>query len=108
MDLRPLKDEAATALLAKKYELAARLYLEVAHKEAFNPDWLVRAGEAARTAGDEPGCVRCFSAAADGYARLGFVRKAIAVCRLVLSIDAEDATAQRLLETLTDGAALPR
>ncbi len=98
-DLRKLKDQATKALEKKSYAKAAELYLEIAEQEE-DPDWRQRAGEALRKAGKNEEAVTQLTQAASGYAKEGFLLKAIAVCKVVLQIDSMHTETQIILAEL--------
>src|SRR5689334_10282739 len=105
-DLRQIKDKAAKAVEKRNYGKAAELYVEIAQNED-DPDWRQRAGEAFRKANKPAEAAEQFVEAAEGYARGGFLLKAIAVCKVVLQLDPRHtATQQRLAElyAMKDGA----
>ena len=98
-DLRALKDKATRALEKRSWAKAAELYLEIAQHED-DPAWRQRAGEALRKAGRTVEAIEQLAEAAEGFARGGFLLKAIAVCKLVLQIDPRHTETQRLLAEL--------
>lgn len=105
-DLRQIKDKAAKAVEKRNYGKAAELYVEIAQHED-DPDWRQRAGEAFRKANKPAEAAEQFVEAAAGYARGGFLLKAIAVCKVVLQLDPRHtATQQRLAElyAMRDGS----
>lgn len=106
IDLRQIKDKAAKAVEKRSYAKAAELYVEIAQHED-DPDWRQRAGEAFRKANKPVEAAEQLSEAAEGYARGGFLLKAIAVCKVVLQLDSRHtATQKRLAElyALRDGS----
>ncbi|HEX9104718.1 MAG TPA: cyclic nucleotide-binding protein, partial [Polyangia bacterium] len=100
VDLRKLKDQATTAVEKRQYGKAAELYLEIARHEPNDPDWHQRAGESFRKVPDAAQAVRELERAAEGYARGGFLLKAIAVCKVVLQLDARHTATQAMLVDL--------
>jgi CRP-like cAMP-binding protein len=99
-DLRKLKDQAAKAAEKRHYDKAAELYLQIAELEADEPDWRQRAGEALKKTDDLPGAAAQFKLAAEGYAKAGFLLKAIAVCKVVLQIHPKHTATQTMLASL--------
>ena len=97
-DLRKLKDAATKAIEKQKYDKAGEIYLEIAAREP-DPDWHQRAGDAFRRV-DDPRAIPELTAAADGYARGGFLLKAIAVCKVILQIDPKHTEVQARLAGL--------
>ncbi len=109
-DLRALKDQAAKDIEKRRYDKAAELYVRIAAQEA-DPDWLQRAGEAFRRAGNKARAIAALTVAADGYARGGFLLKAIAVNKSILQIDPQHTATQAMLAELyarRDGVAPDR
>jgi CRP-like cAMP-binding protein len=100
VDLRKLKDQATKAVEKKQYAKAAELYLQISLGEPTDPDWHQRAGEAFRKVPDVPQAVRELERAAEGYAKGGFLLKAIAVCKVVLQIDPKHTATQAVLAEL--------
>jgi CRP-like cAMP-binding protein len=100
VDLRKLKDQATKAVEKKQYAKAAELYVEISGAEAHDPDWHQRAGEAFRKVPDPGKAIHQFERAAEGYAKGGFLLKAIAVCKVVLQIDPKHTTTQAMLAEL--------
>ena len=100
VDPRKLKDQATKAVEKKHYAKAAELYLQIAEIEAHDPDWHQRAGEAFRKVPDPAHAIRELERAAEGYAKGGFLLKAIAVCKVVLQIDPKHTTTQAMLAEL--------
>ena len=98
-DLRALKDKAAKAIEKRNYAKGAELYLEIAQHED-DPDWRQRAGEALRKANKNLEAAEQFTMAAEGYARDGFLLKAIAVCKVVLQLDPRHTAIQSRLAEL--------
>ncbi len=100
LDLRKLKDQATKAVEKRQYGKAAELYLQIAAAEPNDPDWHQRAGESFRKLPDAAQAVRELELAAAGYAQGGFLLKAIAVCKVVLQLDAKHTATQAMLAEL--------
>lgn len=100
VDLRKVKDQATQAVEKKQYAKAAELYLQIAAAEPNEPDWHQRAGEALRKVPNAAQAVAELSIGAEGYARGGFLLKAIAVCKVILQLDARHTTTQAMLADL--------
>ncbi|HSN34317.1 MAG TPA: hypothetical protein VLU41_16625, partial [Ideonella sp.] len=99
VDLRKLKDQATKAVEKRQYGKAAELYVEIARHEP-EPDWHQRAGEAFRKVPDTAQAVRQLERAAEGYAKGGFLLKAIAVCKVVLQLEPAHTATQATLAEL--------
>jgi CRP-like cAMP-binding protein len=100
VDPRKLKDQAAKAVEKRNYDKAAELYLQIAQLEPDDADWRQRAGEALRKTDDHAAAAAQFVLAAEGYAKAGFLLKAIAVCKVVLQIDPRHDATQHMLTSL--------
>lgn len=100
VDLRKLKDQATKAVEKRQYAKAAELYVEIAGHEPADPDWHQRAGESFRKVPDAARAVGELERAAEGYAKGGFLLKAIAVCKVVLQLDARHTATQAMLAEL--------
>ena len=98
-DLRKLKDAAALATEKRQYAKAAELYMEIAQAEG-EPDWRQRAGEALRKANRNEAAIEQLAMAVDGYARTGFLLKAVAVCKVILQVDPRHTATQTELARL--------
>lgn len=99
IDLRELKDKAMRAFEKRSYGKAAELYVDIAQHED-DPDWRHRAGEAFRKAGKNAEAAEQLVSAAEGYARGGFLLKAIAMCKVVLQVDPRHTATQKMLAEL--------
>lgn len=111
VDLRKLKDQATKAVEKRQYAKAAELYVEIATHEPADPDWHQRAGESFRKVPDGARAVGELERAAAGYAKGGFLLKAIAVCKVVLQLDAKHTATQAMLAELyakREGAPAPK
>ncbi|MEK6606559.1 MAG: cyclic nucleotide-binding domain-containing protein [Myxococcota bacterium] len=102
-DPKKVKDEAQKAVERGRWKAAAGLYLELADLDAADPQWPQRAGDMLRRIDRLPEAATALRRAADGYAHKGFVLKAIAVCRQILEIDANDIDAKERLTRLAVG-----
>jgi CRP-like cAMP-binding protein len=100
VDLRKVKEQALKAIEKQQHAKAAELYQQIAAAEPNDPDWHQRAGEALRKVPDTPCAVAELTLAAEGYAKAGFLLKAIAVCKVVLQIDAKHTATQAMLAEL--------
>ena len=69
--------------------------------EPQNPRWPHKLGEMHHKLGSSGEAIAAYVQAGSAYARQGFLLKAIAMCRLILGLDAEHAQAQQLLAQLS-------
>ena len=99
-DARALREEANAAHAAGKYKRALEAYLELERVEPRDAGWPKRAGETYRRLGKEREAIVAFERAADRYAQNGFLVQAIAVCKIVLQIEPNNADALRRLSQM--------
>jgi CRP-like cAMP-binding protein len=98
-DVRALREEAAQAAAAGKHKRALAAYLELERLEPRDAQWAKRAGETYRRLGNNNHAVQAFNRSVERYAQNGFLVQAIAVCKIILQIDPNDAdTLKRLAE----------
>ncbi len=103
-----LKAEAMAAVQGGKTKRALERYLELAEEDPDDPSWPQRAGDAARKLGDAALAITNYAAAAEAYARQGFLIKAIALCKTILDIDPQHTETQGVLATLNQAQAKGR
>jgi CRP-like cAMP-binding protein len=100
MDTRKLKDRAAQALAKGKVDKAIELYEELVRADPRDLQLKVRLGDVYRRAGRTELAIDTYRAVVDRYARDGLLLKAIAVCKIVLEVDATHQATQQLLADL--------
>ncbi|MFT3692676.1 MAG: cyclic nucleotide-binding domain-containing protein [Kofleriaceae bacterium] len=101
-DPHQLREEAAAAVARGNFGDALALYQELETLEPMAAAWPKRVGETYRRMGDVAAAVSAFERAVDKYAHDGLLVQAIAVCKLILQLDANrTATATRLAELAT-------
>ncbi len=101
-DARALREEANAAHAAGKYKRALEAYLELERVEPRDAGWPKRAGETYRRLGKDKEAIVAFERAADRYAQNGFLVQSIAVCKIVLQIDPNNADALRRLSSMNE------
>lgn len=101
-DVRQLRAEAAEASSSGKHKKALSAYLELEQLEPRDAQWSKRAAETYKRLGKDKDAIQAFSRAADRYASGGFLVQAIAVCKLILQIDARNDDALRRISTLNE------
>ncbi|CAN5732208.1 hypothetical protein BH11MYX2_BH11MYX2_10950 [soil metagenome] len=99
-DLTALRDEAAKAIERGKPDRAIELYIELEALEPANPQWSKKLGETHRRKGSNRDAIKAFERAASKYAHGGFLVQAIAVCKLILQIDATHSSTIAMLMEL--------
>jgi CRP-like cAMP-binding protein len=104
--LRIMKDEAARAMGRGQWQQALKLYQELARREPSEGTWALRAGDAARRLGDSVEAVSWYEQAVAAYAKRGLVVRAIAVGKMIESIDPGNDRSLRELDASRPGSAL--
>ncbi|MFZ5471802.1 MAG: cyclic nucleotide-binding domain-containing protein [Myxococcota bacterium] len=100
MDLRKLKDKATEAFTKGKFAKAAQLYQEYCEADTKDLQAKLRMGDAWAKAGDKPKAIVAYTAAAEGYARDGFLPRAIAASKLIVELDPTHKGVQKMLAEL--------
>lgn len=97
--------ERAEALYAKgMYREALNAYGEIRSIGPKDPRILLRMGDISRRLEDLAGAVDRYKEAAEGFARLGFTIKAVAVCKMIMNMDpSREDVQQRLSELCVAG-----
>jgi CRP-like cAMP-binding protein len=98
-DLRKLKNEALEAAGKGNWRKAAWCYANLEKHEPAEPGWSLKLGESLRKMGNNGEAIKALGRAVNGYAKNGLVLKAIAVCKIILSIDPSHSHAQELLDS---------
>ncbi len=106
-DARKLKDIATKAVDKGKYEKALDAYLALEQLEPGDGSWSRRAADMYRRLKRNPEAVVALERAADRYAKVGFLVKAVAVCKMILQIDPEHSATQARLAELQDSRGIP-
>ena len=78
VDLRAMKDKASEAFSKGKFAKAAELYAELCKKDPRDLQARLRMGDAWAKAANKPKAILAYKEAAEGYARDGFLPRAIA------------------------------
>jgi CRP-like cAMP-binding protein len=99
-DRRKLKDRAAEHLARGRFARAAEALAEVVEADPRDIPARQKLGDALRKAGQPGQARRVYEEVAERYARDGQLVKAIAICKLVLEIDAGHQATQQLLAEL--------
>ncbi|MBI5827911.1 MAG: cyclic nucleotide-binding domain-containing protein [Deltaproteobacteria bacterium] len=96
--------DRAEALFAKgMYREALSAYGEIRSRGPNDPRILLRMGDISRRLEDLAGAVDCYKEAAEGFAKLGFTIKAVAVCKMIMNIDPSREDVQQRLSELCAG-----
>jgi CRP-like cAMP-binding protein len=86
-ELRDLKDEAARAMGRGQWRAALTFYRDLSERDPKEGTWPLRAGDAARKLGSHREAISWYERAAATYGERGFVVRAIAVGKMIESLD---------------------
>ena len=100
MDARELKDKASAFFTKGRFAKAAELYEEFCVLDKKDHQARLRCGDAWSKAGKKDKAIIAYSLAAEGYAKDGFLPRAIAASKLVLEIDPAHKGVQKMLAEL--------
>ncbi|HZN95826.1 MAG TPA: cyclic nucleotide-binding protein, partial [Myxococcales bacterium] len=100
MDLRKLKEKATEAFAKGKFAKAAELYEAYCAGETKDLQARLRMGDAFAKAGAKEKAIGAYKMAAEGYAREGFLPRAIAASKLILELDPTHRGVQQMLADL--------
>lgn len=101
-DARVVRDEAARAAAEGKHKKAIECYLELEQLEPNEPNWPKRAAETYRRLDRTREAVAAYERAIERYVQGGFMVQAIAVCKVILSLDPAHDDAKRRLVSMTE------
>src|SRR4051794_32996715 len=103
MDLRRLKDKATEAFTKGKFAKAAELYEAYCAADPKDLQARLRMGDAYAKAGGKgtrEKAISAYSSAAEGFAKEGFLPRAIAASKLILELDPSHKGVQQMLAGL--------
>ncbi|MBF5040916.1 cyclic nucleotide-binding domain-containing protein [Aggregicoccus sp. 17bor-14] len=100
MDLRKVKDQAADAFTRGRFGKAAELWAQYCAGDPRDHQARLRLGDSWLKAGERERAVASYQAAAEGFARDGFLPRAIAASKLVLEQEPAHQGVQRMLADL--------
>ncbi|MFT3707766.1 MAG: cyclic nucleotide-binding domain-containing protein [Archangium sp.] len=100
MDVRELKDKASQLFTKGKFAKAAETYEEYCAADRKDHQARLRCGDAWAKAGKKDKAIIAYSAAAEGFAKDGFLPRAIAASKLVLELDPSHKGVQKMLAEL--------
>lgn len=100
MDARALKDRATELLAKGKFARAAEAYQQYCEADAKDLQSRLRLGDAWLKAGEQAKAIVAYLWAADGFAKEGFLPRAIAASKLVLELDPSHGGVQERLAQL--------
>ncbi len=100
MEARALKDKASAFFTKGRFAKAAETYEEFCAVDKKDHQARLRCGDAWSKAGKKDKAIAAYSLAAEGYAKDGFLPRAIAASKLVLEIDPAHKGVQKMLAEL--------
>jgi CRP-like cAMP-binding protein len=100
MDPRKLKEKATEAFSKGKFAKAAELYGEHCQHDPKDLQARLRMGDAWAKAREKEKAIAAYRGAAEGYARDGFLPRAIAASKLILELDPAHKEVQSMLAEL--------
>lgn len=100
MDLRKLKDKATEAFTKGKFSRAAEFYEEYCEKDPRDQQAKLRMGDAFAKSGNKAKAIHSYTRAAEGFAKEGFLPRAIAASKLILELDPSHKGVQQMLADL--------
>ena len=98
-DLRKLKNEALEAASKGNWRKAAWCYANLEKHEPAEPGWALKLGESLRKMGNDGEAIKALGRAVKAYAGNDLLPKAIAVCKIILSVDPKHSHTQELLDS---------
>ena len=101
-DARTVRDDAARASAEGKHRKAIECYLELEQLEPSEPNWSKRAAETYRRLDRGREAIAAYERAIDRYVQGGFLVQAIAVCKVILSLEPGNDGAKRRLASMSE------
>ncbi|MBI5238146.1 MAG: cyclic nucleotide-binding domain-containing protein [Deltaproteobacteria bacterium] len=98
-----IKDKAEALFAKGRIQEAASAYESISSCGDKDPRIYLRLGDILRKIGDSEAALLNYKSAAESFARLGFTIKAVAVCKMMLSIDPSLAEIQQKITKLCAG-----
>jgi CRP-like cAMP-binding protein len=101
MSLDALKNKARKAILAAKYDVALKCYLDIHKEDPADLRIYTKLAEMKEKTGDLKGAVADYTNIAKAYADDGFIVQAIAINKLILRLDPEQTEIKEKLKNLS-------
>ncbi len=98
-----VKEKAESLFSKGRYGEAIEAYGKIKAYGSKDPRIFLRLGDIARKAGDDKASIDYYKEAAGSFTKLGFIVKAIAVCKLIMNIDPSRGDVQDKLAALYKG-----
>ncbi len=106
--LRQTKDKATELLAQGKLEAALAMFLEVVKAAPGEPHYRQKVAEILQRLGRTQEAIAEYGAAAEAWARVGWLLRAIALCKVILQLDPGHTRTQALLASLHARREQPR
>ncbi|HVG58361.1 MAG TPA: cyclic nucleotide-binding domain-containing protein [Hyalangium sp.] len=100
MEVRKLRDKATEAFAKGRFSKAAEFYEDYCKAEPKDHQARLRMGDAWAKAGQKNRAISAYQLAATGFAREGFLPRAIAASKLILELDPQHKGVQQMLADL--------
>ncbi|WP_223631771.1 cyclic nucleotide-binding domain-containing protein [Corallococcus sp. EGB] len=100
MEARALKEKATEAFSKGRFAKAAELYEDYCQADPKDHQSRLRMGDAWAKAGQRDRAVSAYQSAAEGFAKEGFLPRAIAASKLILELDPSHQGVQQMLADL--------
>src|SRR5690348_2546920 len=100
MDARKLKEKATEAFAKGKFAKAAEVYADYCAADPKDLQARLRMGDAWAKAGQKEKAIGAYQFAAEGFAKEGFLPRAIAASKLILELDPTHKGVQKMLADL--------
>jgi CRP-like cAMP-binding protein len=107
MNAHKLKEKASDAFAKGKFARAAEAYAEVCLADPKDLQARLRMGDAWSKAGQKDKAIGAYQSAAEGFAKEGFLPRAIAASKLILELDPTHLGVQKMLADLYARKAVP-
>ena len=101
-DVRVVRDEAARAAAEGKHKRAVEYYLELEALEPSEPNWPKRVAESYRRLDRQREAIAAYERAIERYVQGGFLVQAIAVCKVILSLEPGHDSVKMRLATMSE------
>lgn len=98
--LRKLKDKASSAFSDSRWKEALKAYAEIVEEDPTEISARIKIGDIHRRLGNRKEAITAYEPVARHYAEDGLLLKAIAVCKMILSVDAMHTKTQDMLANL--------
>src|SRR3954463_8573373 len=99
-DVRKLKEKATEAFTKGKFAKAGEAYAEYCKADPKDLQARLRMGDAWAKGGKKEKAIEAYSWAAEGFAKDGFLPRAIAASKLILELDPSHTGVQKMLADL--------